>query len=229
MAKNRRDKDTVSFKEATINMSSKEKLSYIWEYYKWIILGSITATLMIVSIAHTMLTRTHQYLNIMFTSGFEHTLNAFGQPDLDEEAELVDLPEPPLSLWVDFDIASILEDLLIDEKQLNNNYEILVQHLALNVETIPVFTTHAGAGVLDIIVTSIPDLQAMAEIGHFKNIFDLGLDIDAHKMHNEYAIYLRHFPIFNNYVMAEDDLVLGISATTANIENIKNFFNLLLE
>jgi len=236
MAKVMRDKDMLTFKEATANMTRGEKVGHIWEYYKWIIIGGIAGVLLVFSITHTLLTQTDSYLTITLVSGFEHTASSFAHLDLDDDVESSeeDLPdedflsEAPVGIWVDLDIVSILEDLLLNDEQ-SNNYDITVQQLAINFETIPVFTAHIGAGVIDIIVTYVPDLHAMVEIGHFENMTNLGWDIPANMMHNEYAVYLRYFSVFDDYIAAPDDLVLGISATTQNIENIKNFFETLLD
>ena len=233
MAKLMRDKDRLSFKEATANMTGKEKIGYIWEYYKWFILGGVVIVSVIFSMTHAFLTQMDPYLNIIFVSGFEHTVSAFEPLDLDED-ELADLDaedfftEPPIGIWVDDEIVPILEGLLLSDEQLSN-YEIIAQQLGINFETIPVFTTHTGAGVIDIIITYIQDLYAMTEIGHFQNISDLGWDIPVDRMHNEYAVYLRYFPIFDDYVAAPDDLVVGISATTRYLENVENFFEILLD
>ena len=234
MAKMERDKDRLSFKEATAAMGGKEKIGYIWEYYKWIILGGIALFFVTFSMVHAFLTQMDSHLNISFISGFEYTMSAFGSLDFEAEDDPADLDaeyfltEPPPSIWVDFEIIPILENLLLNDEELTG-YDIIVQQLGINFETIPVFTTHTGAGVIDIIITYIPDLYAMAEIGHFRNISDLGWNIPVDKMHNEYAVYLRYFPIFNNYVAASADLVLGISATTRYIENVENFFEILLD
>ena len=227
-----RDKDRRSFKEATSKMTNSEKVSHIWAYYKWPILGSMAGALLIFSFIHAFLTRTETYLNITFVSGFEHTLNALGPLDSDVIDESIDtleiFPEPPVGIWVDLDIIPVLEALFLDDEQLNN-YDIAVQHLGINFETIPVFTTHTGAGVMDIIVTYIPDAHAMAEIGHFKNLSELGWDLPSDKMHNEYTVYLRYFPIFDDYVAAPDDLVLGISINTRQLEHVEHFFETLLD
>jgi len=228
MAKKMRDQDSPTFKEATANMTGKEKRKYIWEYYKLHIIGTIAAVLLIGSMAHSILTQVDSHLHITFLTGFEHILNAL-DPDLDvENDEEIYLPGPPPGIWIDFDIAPVLEDLLLDEGQ-QRNYEIIVQTLALDFETIPVLTTHAGAGLLDMIITYIPDLHSMTEIGYFENITDLGWDLPEHVMHNEYAVYLRYFPVFDGYVVPIDELVLGISSTTRHIENIEAFFETLLD
>ena len=228
MIKKMRDKDSPTFKEATANMTGKEKRNYIWEYYKLHIIGTIAAVLLVGSMTHSILTQVDSYLHITFMTGFEHLLSSFDlDSDVDPEQELF-FPEPPPGIWVDFDIAPVLEDLLLDESQ-QRNYEIVIQTLAIDFETIPVFTTHTGAGLLDMIITHIPDLHSMTEIGHFKNITDLGWDLPEHVMHNEYAVYLRYFPVFDGYVIPIDELVLGISSTTRHIENIEAFFETLLD
>ena len=226
------DKDKRSFKEATANMTGKEKVEYIWEYYKWIILGSVAVVFVVFSMVQAFLRQADPYLTITLISGFEHTSSLLVPFDLDTEEDEDDLEEvfiePPVGIWVDFEIIPILESLLFDDEELNT-YDIVVQQLMINFETLPVFTTHTGAGVIDIIVTYIPDFHAMAEIDHFKNIADLGWDIPEDKMHSEYAIYLRYFSVFDDYVAAPKELVVGISATTRYIENVENFFEILID
>ena len=228
-----RDKDNRTFKEATANMTGKEKIGHIWEYYKWIILGSIATSFFVFSIIHAFLVQVESYLTISIISGFEHTasLVTFDFDTEEDPAELSEeefFPEPPVGIWVDFEITPILESLLLDEDQLNN-YEITVHQLAINIETLPVFSTHTGAGVIDIIITYISDLHAMTEFGHLQSITDLEWDIPENKMHNEYAVYLRYFSVFDDYVAAPDDLVLVIPSSTRLIENVENFFNILLD
>jgi len=229
MVKKVRDKDSPTFKDATAKMNGKEKIGYIWEYYKLHILGSIALVLVVGSIVHALLSQVEDHLYITFLSGFEHTLNSLEFPDPDAESEqATDHPEPPLGIWVNFEVIETLEDLLLDDQQ-RSSYQITVQTLVMNFETIPVLTTHTGASVIDMIVTHIPDLHVMSEIGHFKNIADLGWDIPEYIMHNEYGIYLRYFTVFDGYVAPMDDLVLGISATTRHLENVENFFEILLD
>lgn len=223
MAKIVRDKDRRSFKESTENMTNTEKMSYIWEYYKWIILGSIAGIFLVFSFVHTFLTRTEPYLSITFISGFEHTLTSF-DPDMENESAST----TPVGIWIDLDVIPILEEILLDDKQ-PNRYEIALQHLSINFETMPVFSTHTGAGVIDMLITYIPDAYAMSEIGHFKNISDLGWNIPAYKMHDDYTVYLRYFPIFDEYVAAPYDLVVGITINTQNLEHVKAFFDALLD
>ena len=223
-----RDKDSPTFKEATTNMTGKEKASYIWEYYKLHILASIAVFLLVFSMIITLTNRVESHLHLTFLSGFEHTMDLLDLA-LDPGAEQdPDRPGPPLGIWVNFEIVPILEDLLIDEDK-QAGYEITVQPLVLNFETASVFATHSIAGAIDIIVTYIPDLHAMVEVEHFINISELGWDLPEHVMYNEYAVYLRYFPIFDGYVAPMDDLVLGISSATMQIENVEAFFEALLD
>jgi len=227
-----RDKDRLPFKVAVANMSKKEKLGYIWEYYRLIIISSICAVFAVVSITYTLLTQRETYLDIVFVSGFEATLNSF-EPlengDVEPDDHFQNLHQSTaFGFLVEPEITTTLSDALFDYRQLNN-YELSVRVLPINFETIPVFTTHIAASMIDLMVTYPQDLQAMTEIGYFKKLADLGWEIPESKMHNDYAIYLRYFPIFDDYITAFDSPVLGISATTANIEHVKNFFNTLLD
>ena len=229
MSKKMRDKDSPTFKEATANMTGKEKASYIWEYYKLHILGSIALVLLAGSMVHASLTGSEAHLHITFSSGFEHMLGSLELPDSDaEEEQVTPSPESPPWIWVDLDIIPILEDLLLEDGAQGNQH-IIVQTLVIDFQTLPVFTTHTGAGVIDIIVTHEADFNFLTEAGHLKDISDLGWNIPAHMMHNKYGVYLRYFPVFNDYVAAADDLILGIAWSTQMIENIENFFDILLD
>ena len=225
-----RDKDTPSFKEATATMTGGEKASYIWEYYRIHIISTIAGFILIFSFVHAFVTNKDTYLNITFVSGFEHTFNSIGDFEAEGEPEPLEenlFFEQAPGIWVDFELVSTLESLFLSEEQ-QRSYDIQVQNLHLNFETMPVLMTHAGAGVLDIIVTYVPDLLVMTEVDHFVNIADLGWDIPEHVMHNDYGVYLRYFPIFDDYVQGVDVLILGISTATRNIEVVESFFEKML-
>jgi len=225
-----RDKDMLSFKEATKSMSGREKFKYVWEYYKWHIIGSVAGFILIFSMVHAFVTQRDTYLSVTFVSGFEHTSRSFGgfdEPEPDED-EFDMFAEGPPGIWVDFEIVSRLEDLLLTETH-GNRYEITVNHLGINFETLPVLSTHLGAGILDLLVTYAPDFEVMIDLEYFHNIQSLGWDLPDHVFHGEYGIYLRYFPIFDDYVRAIDDLVVGLIISTSNLENIERFFELALE
>ena len=222
MIKKMRDRDTPTFKEATAKMSGKEKISYIWEYYKLPILGSIAFVLIVGSMVHAFLSQVQDHLHLTFLSGFEHTLNLLESPNPETEHEM------PLGIWVDLEVTTMLEDLLLDAQQ-RSNTRITAQTLIINFETIPVLTTHTGAGVIDMMVMHIPDFYAMSHAGYFKNFSDLDWDIPAYMRHSEYGIYLRYLTVFEGYVVPIDDLILGISPNTRHMENVENFFDTLLD
>ncbi|MCL1989803.1 MAG: hypothetical protein FWG67_02825 [Defluviitaleaceae bacterium] len=234
MAKNKRDKDSPTFKEATATMTTREKTAYIWEYYRWQIIGSISGMLVVASMLHAFLTQTNHYLHLTVVSGFDHTVRSFQLPDLmDEDIEIdvtspTSFPEPPPGIWVDFDLIPTLESLFLTDEQFNN-HEITVQNLAITFETVQVLATHSGAGVIDIIITTLSDFQTMDQMGYFKNISELGWDVPENRLHNDYGIYLQYFPLFDDYIAAADTLVLGISATTRHIEHVQSFFQTLLD
>ena len=211
-----------SFKEATSDMTLKGKIGYVWEYYKWHIIGGIAGFTLVFSMVHAFVTQRDTYLSVTFISGFEHTQRSFeGNVDDDPFAA------GPPGILVDFEIIPVLEDLLL--KEYGDNYEISVTQLGINIETIPVLSTHLGAGVMDLIVTYELDFDLMVEIEYFHNLIDLGWDIPEHMMHDSYGIYLRYLPIFDDYISAADDLIVGVVVSSSNLENIERFFGLSLE
>jgi len=231
MARVHDDKDKQTFKEATANMTGSETISYIWEYYRWHIIGTIVGFVFVFSMVHAVVTNRDVYLSISFISGFEHTVASQGGLTGDEPIETeVDFFASNVAypIWVDFELISTLQDLLLCEQQ-QRNYEIHVQQLTLNFETMSVFVTHTATGMIDILATYIFDLPLMIEVGHFVNLVDLGWDIPEHMMYNDYTIYLRYFSIFDDYVLGVDEIVVGIPPTTQNIENIEAFFRLFID
>jgi len=162
LAKYKRRDGNIKFKEATKNMSIKEKIDYIWEYYKWWILASIAAVFLIFYAINADRQTTH--LHIAITNGFAHTGNQFQLGDLDDVDEAFFESNNLYGIMVNTDeLSATLDDLLLDVEQ-HDNYTVIIQHMLINFETIPAFTTLIGAGEFDIIITYQHDFDAMASI-----------------------------------------------------------------
>lgn len=222
-----RDKDMRSFKEATAKMNFKEKLNYIWEYYRLHIIGGTTAFILIFSLVHAFVTNTENFLTITVITGFESSMSAAATEMADEiDMELPLVFSTPFGIGLDFDLIETLESYLLDEDDLRN-YSITVSTLPISFETLPVLMTHAGAGALDLIITYTFDFNAMSELGHFTDIKELMWDLPNEIFYNSYGIYLRYFPIFDDYITAHPeagDLIIAISAGSVNFENIEESF-----
>jgi len=224
----------IKFKEATKNMNIKEKIDYTWEYYKWWILVSIAGIFIIFYTINT--TSQTRHLQIAVTSGFAHTSNPFQLDDLSDTDE-ENIEFNPLSsvnaygFRVDTEgLSDTLGSLLLDDEQ-QDHYGIIIQNIAINLETIPVFTTLAGAGELDIVITYQHDFHAMAAIDHFKNIHALDVEIPADILLNDHGILVRYLPIFNDYIYPTNndvELILSIMAGSNRIEEVEDLLNVLL-
>jgi len=220
-----RDKDMRTFAQATQGMSFGGKVGYIWEYYRLHIIGSIAGFALIFSMIHAFVTNQDQYLNITTLSGFAHTaqlMNPEEAPASVDDNPLFDLGPPGIGL--DFELANTLEALLFEDGY-KSGYEIVVNHLQINFETISVLMTHAGAGALDLLVTYPDDLEAMIGAYHFHNIRELGWDLPEEAFYNDFGLYLSYFPIFDDYIWGAPgagDLIMGISTGSRNLENIQN-------
>ena len=230
MAKYKPKDGAIKFKAATKNMTSKEKIKYTWEYYKWWIISSITV---IALIYHTITTiNPSTYLHITITSGFVHTIQQFPS-DLDDVNETPEFEQPPdlYGFFVDTtELSLALEHLLLDETY--DSHTILVQNLFIDFETIQVFTTLAGAGELDLVIAYLHDFDTLAAFGHLKNMRNIDVDLPDHIFIDDHGILLNYIPIFHDYLYPQNkdiSLVLGIMAESNRIENVKHFLNTLID
>lgn len=236
MAKFKPRDGSIKFKDATQNMSTKEKVDYIWEYYKWLIFSSIAVVAIIFYTINTHNPNTH--LHLVVASGFEYTSNQFQFDDLDDDHEDEEISEfdklfgNPYGFMVDTEeLSDTLAHLLLDDEQLGQ-YTIIVQNMPINIETVPVFTTLAGAGELDIVIAYQHDFDAMASVGHFRSIRDLDVDLPDHIFINDFGISLEYLPILNDYIhpnQTDTELVLGIVAASRRTEEVEDFLNVLFE
>jgi archaellum biogenesis ATPase FlaH len=230
LTKYQRKDGNIKFKEATQNMSNKEKIDYIWEYYKWWILASIAAVFLIVYAVNADRQTTH--LHIAITSGFVHTSEQL-QLDIVDEAssEFAPTSNNHYGFTVDTEeLSATLEHLLLDTEQ-HDTHTVIIQHMLINFETIPVFTTLTGAGELDIIITYQHDFDAMASIGYFRNMRDLGVDLPDHLLYDD-GILLKYLPILNDYIHPNNtdmDLILGVVAGSDRTKEVEKFLRTLFE
>lgn len=227
-----RDKDSPSFKEATVNMTKGQKVGYIWEYYRLQIIGGIAGFALVFSLVHAFVTNTEPFLMVTVITGFEHTVNSFGMNEMNEDEEQQDgvaFPNVAPGIWVDFDLGDALEaEFVASSVSDAQRYEIQVQQLGINVETMPVLATHTGAGVLDLMITYAADFEMMTEVGHFAPLSILERELPEHILHSDYGIYLRYLPILENYIYGIDDLIIGISVSSRNIDRVEQFFDVFL-
>lgn len=230
MAKYRRKDGNIKFKDATKNMSTKEKFDYFWGYYRW---GVVVAIALVAIFFYSIsINNPTTHLHIAITSGFAHTSNQFQFDDLEDGEALEEgadhwgeIVTNPYGFLVDIEaLSDTLNQLLLGDK-LHSEYSVIVQNMSINFETIPVFVTLAGAGELDIVITYQHDFDEMASLGHFRSIRDVDIDLPDHILINDYGISLKYLQIFNDYIHpshADTELVLGIVAGTSRTQEVKN-------
>lgn len=224
---------SIKFKEATQKMSLKEKIDYTWEYYKGWLIASMAAVLIIFYIINTTRLTTHLHLTV--TSGFAHTSGQFQLEDLedaDEEVFAFNVMPQPYGFMVDVaTLSTTLEERLLEDEQ-DATHAVIVQHLPLDFETMPVFTTLTGAGELDIIITYQHDFEAMIPMGQFRNMRDLAVDLPDHLLIHDQGILLRYLPIFDDYIHPHNpdvELILGVVASSNRIREVEHFLQDMLE
>lgn len=84
------DRDKVTAKAAFDAMTFGEKVNHIWYYYKFYILGSIAAVLIVISLIYGLATRVHPDLTVIFLS--RNFLAAHNEQEITESLEEWILP-----------------------------------------------------------------------------------------------------------------------------------------
>jgi hypothetical protein len=216
-----KDRQKKSFKENTANMNTSEKISYIWEYYKYHILLTIMAIAVVASFVVGRINHKEIVLNVnISTKGINYdTLN---------------------KLVTDSNNALI-------EKGDKKEVQILYNNTALGDMTIAIkqkMVAEIAAAELDILVLSKEEFEILAKQGTFvdiseffksnnidssslKFVYSKATDIDTTE--KAYGLHMESFPIYKSLNLNESEPVLAIIANTKHKDMIVKFLNLLLK
>lgn len=218
------DADSKSYKDATANMTSKEKREYFWEYYKLHVLGVFAVLFLVGTGIHSVLTRVETYLDFAFVHGFSYLHESSLAWDAGEDF----FGEPPLGIWFSDDFRSSVAEALIHE-DVRDNYIITAQnHNLASPDFLEPFIMFTSVGRLDIIITYPADARELADFGHFIDLTTLDWEIPAHVLYSNYAVHLQYFPSLYQHIYGQYPLVLAIATNSNNLEHINQLFNELL-
>ena len=218
------DADSKSFKDATANMTSKERREYFWEYYKLHVVGIVAIVGMAILTIHSALNATSVHLDFAFVHGFAHVLdrNAAWEAGIDFTGD------PPLGIWFSDELRFELMDLLVNEDERDNYMVITQSHNLTAHDALEPFMMFASVGRLDVIITYLDDFYALSELGHFYDLTTLDWGIPEHVIYNNHAIHLHYFPFLDQYIHGDQPMVLGIAANSEQIDRIEQLFEQLL-
>jgi len=231
MAKYKPKDGVISFRKATQHMNIKEKLAYIFAYYKKLVIGIPLGILILFYLVNNFMSQKETYLNVAVINGFYHTITQLRQEHedflaTDEASEHQDGFDLNLS-----GLTVALDQLLFDEVK-RENYEIFTQHLWLNIDSIPIFVTLTAVGDLDMIISYEFDFEAMNDVGHFQNIRDLNINVPNDAFVNDYGILLNDISFFDAYIRPTNpdiNLILAVPAGSHRIYTVENFLNTLFD
>ena len=214
-------------------MSFKDKLEYIWEYYKYFIIGFVIAAAIIGSLLYSIVLNPNPEpaLFISWNAGFV----------TDEQVD---------------DLKEYLEIHLVDERE---NEEVVISMFFFD-ENLPetIMMGHQrmaamiAAGVIDIFVLEEDLMELYAHNGFLLPLESILAEInirnpDAYNRIAEYtisalyevevnayeerivAIEIGRNPLFSRLGIFEKDMFLGISVTVGNLENAIEAIILLFE
>jgi len=214
-------------------MNFKEKLDHIWEYYKFFIIGFVIAATVILSVIYSLVLNPNPepVLFISWNAGFA----------TDEQID---------------DLKEYLEYHLVDEEE---NEEVVISMFFFdenNPETIMVghqrTAAMIAAGVIDLFVLDEELLEAYSQIGFLLPLESIMAEIyrrdsEIYNRITEYTIYalcgveddvfeervaaitIGRNPLFSGLGFFEQEMYLGVSVTSGNLNNVIKAIMLFFE
>lgn len=207
-------------KEKLSEMNFKEKLSYLWEYYKVHALVTVGAIALIIYIIYEIVTpdvKPQFYAAIINSLVDKQTLENYGL----EFSEYLKLdPET-------------------EEVQLNDTFYL--DSGDYNVTTI--LTTYLAAGEIDVIIAPESEFEHYATTGYMAKLSDeLPTDVysaltdyfyitdtEEDAKHNAYGIYLTDTDLFKGLEYNSEPYILGIVPNYSHEENTIDFIRYLFK
>ena len=217
--KKRRDADSTTYKEATANMTLKEKVSYTLEYYWVVIFLPPVVVMMVLFSIYGAATAPTVKLNVAVVHGIAHLMAELDMTDSENHGSQA----PPLGIWYDENLDEVLLALLVDEQQ-RENYAVIVRSQNLShPDTVEAFIMFTAVGEIDLIVTYEDDFYTLNQMGHFQNLNDLNLGLPSEIFHSEYGLYLRYFPFFENRIYgSEYEIIIGVATNAERLDQIQH-------
>ena len=138
------------------DMTNKEKFDYIWDYYKWWILGTICGILCIISIASSVIKNSRPtYLNVAFINSLMcgDESQATLQDDFVNYAD-VDMKKNQMT----FDYGMVITDDATNQSSYTNQIRLMAEY---------------AGGTIDIVCGPESAIAGTADIGSYGNLEEL--------------------------------------------------------
>ncbi len=167
------------------NGTTKQKISYIWDYYKWHIIIPLTAIIVIASTIVNLVTAPDILLNGIMLNIYK-----------------TESQSSPANLLEDF-----YKEQEIDQKEeeinLNSNLYYTLDDLSTNYQTMQVLSTWISADQLDFITGDATSLNDLAYKGYFtdlRNYFseDQLANYEPYFLYMDYDLFLKRMEMSDN-------------------------------
>jgi len=171
-----RQEERINAKKVFQNGTTREKLEYLWDYYKWHFLILILVLSFVISMIYNHATKKEYVLQGYF-------LNTYSSEDYSTE-----LTEDYLK---EFPIDTQKQDILINT---SFYYDLVNSADYTSYQTLQVFTAKISAGEVDFIVADVDTMEQLAYNEVFYNLSDV---LTAEQM----SKYESNFLYYDNVLM----------------------------
>lgn len=231
-------------KEQTAKMkdkSLKEKADYIWDYYKWWILGTICGILCIISIASSIIKNNRPvYLNVIFINSL-FCADESQETLLDDFAKYanVDMDNNQMA----FDYSMYISDDISNQASNTNRMKLMAEYAGATIDVAcgpeSILSDSADVGAYADLKKVLPAgmLDELIEKGYEPFEYTEILDEDT----GESKTYIGGIYIDNSQVLRsqkpvgvyaeglEDRPILTVAVNTQNIDHVIEFINFITQ
>ncbi|MCJ7841727.1 hypothetical protein MUB24_12630 [Lederbergia sp. NSJ-179] len=207
-------------REILSEMSTKEKMNYIWEYYKYFIIGFIVLVIFIVYTVYSIANKKEDILNIVL-------ITDYASPEQVEQVK-----------------ENLYHNFLTDEERDTSN--IIIQTLRLKSEDMQAgvemqkLAAQLSAGDIDFFIADQDFFEQMNQEGQLLSFQELeGIDdLPFQKEQLFYAddndqkvtgVNISSNPVFQDLIQKEEEKILFIPINVKNKEVISRFVQFLIE
>jgi hypothetical protein len=215
-----------SIKEKMSGLTKKEKISYIWEYFKYPIIGVVAGIAIMISIISGIINQKESVLGITLIGNYVDT-NVLTEFETKTSSELIK-DNPKGKKIVSYDFLTVTDNPM-------DQYTMAAKEK---------LTVKVAAGEVDVIILNKKSYDDYVKIGMFKRLDTMpnfsalnlkgystvkGAVVDENVTKEEgiYGINIENLPAFKNMKFDTKDSVVCIVANTKRLDTVTQYINWL--
>lgn len=208
----------TTYKEKFKSMSPKDKIDYIWEYYKFHILAGLIVIFIIGSLIHSFVTRVDTYCSLTYYNAYTDEDSFFA---LQDKLNEIIFPDKN-NIAVKFDDIFTDSALAISPNQ-QFSAKIAAKEVDLAIVSEQVFKQQCS----DDMFLNLSELKAFNDLNLPESVLVKGTSFNGEE--GVFGLYVSQIPMFKEANFSTNDNILVIIVNSERVEESINTINYLME